>query len=299
MKPLVSVIMVTYNHEKYIEEAINGVLMQEGDFDVELFVANDKSPDNTAEIVEHIKREHPKGNWIVHLNREKNLGMMGNFLDVLNRCKGKYIAMCDGDDFWIDSRKLQSQIEFLESNSAYVACYHDVEIRNESGREMHGKLLSEFIDNATTEDILKKHFIPTPSLVFRSVLTYPDWFTECPSGDIPLELLLSLKGKFKFLNEKLAVKRYTGFGEASSGKKHLKPETIFQLVWMYAQFNRYSNYTFDVLIYRKNFRLIRDFITPLKLRWKAIAFLKPFNYLKFKEIVSMLLFPKLYQLIKG
>lgn len=117
--PMVSVVMITYGHENYIRQAIEGVLMQNCDFEVELIVANDCSPDKTDLIIKDIIQNHPRGNWIKYHHHEKNLGMKCNFIFALEEVKGKYVALCDGDDYWIDSLKLQKQVDFLEAKPSY------------------------------------------------------------------------------------------------------------------------------------------------------------------------------------
>lgn len=118
-KPLVSVVMITYGHEKFICEAIEGVLMQKCDFEVELILSNDSSPDGTEDIVQELLKNHPKSSWIKYFNHSTNLGMMKNFLFALQQAKGEFIALCDGDDYWIDPLKLQKQIDFLENNQEF------------------------------------------------------------------------------------------------------------------------------------------------------------------------------------
>ena len=123
----VSVCMITYGHEKFIEQAINGVLMQECDFEVELIIANDCSPDRTDAVIQNILKNHPRASWIKYIKHEKNLGMMPNFIFALQECQGKYVALCDGDDYWTDAFKLQKQVDFLESNPKFGICFHSVE----------------------------------------------------------------------------------------------------------------------------------------------------------------------------
>jgi glycosyltransferase involved in cell wall biosynthesis len=110
----VSVIMITYKHEQFIAKAIEGVLMQKCDFEVELIIADDCSPDKTEEKVFQIIKNHPKNSWIKYTKHKTNKGMISNFNWALNQCKGKYIAMCEGDDYWTDPLKLQKQVDFLE-----------------------------------------------------------------------------------------------------------------------------------------------------------------------------------------
>ncbi|MDF1549683.1 MAG: glycosyltransferase, partial [Bacteroidales bacterium] len=126
-----SVCMITYNHEKYIGQAIEGVLMQKTNFDIELLIGEDFSNDNTRNICMGYKNKYP--DKIKLLLREKNIGMMRNFIQTLNTCKGKYIALCDGDDYWTDPLKLQKQVDFLEANPEYALCYHRVNILTHNG----------------------------------------------------------------------------------------------------------------------------------------------------------------------
>lgn len=115
----ISVCMITYGHEAYIKEAIESVLMQETTFDFELILSNDSSPDKTDELVKEIISHHPRGNRIKYFKQEKNIGMTANFIYVLERALGKYVAYCEGDDYWIDSFKLQKQVDFLEAHPEY------------------------------------------------------------------------------------------------------------------------------------------------------------------------------------
>ncbi|MDO9260984.1 MAG: glycosyltransferase [Flavobacteriaceae bacterium] len=117
IKPTVSVCMITYNHENFIREAIEGVLMQECDFEVELIVANDCSADKTDEVIQNIIQNHPNGSWIKYTNHPQNKGMMPNFIWAMQHCKGEFIALCEGDDYWTDPLKLQKQVDVLKSNN--------------------------------------------------------------------------------------------------------------------------------------------------------------------------------------
>lgn len=111
---MVSVDMITYMHEAYIEQAIEGVLMQKTNFEFELVIADDCSPDNTSVIISEIINTHLKGYRIKYFHHEKNLGMKANSIFALEQCKGKYIAVCEGDDYWTDPLKLQKQVDVLE-----------------------------------------------------------------------------------------------------------------------------------------------------------------------------------------
>ncbi|WP_348810489.1 glycosyltransferase family 2 protein [Flavobacterium maritimum] len=209
-KPTVSVCMITYAHENFIREAIAGVLIQECDFEVELILVNDCSPDQTDTVVQGIMQNHPRASWINYVKHTTNLGMMPNFIFALQQCKGKYIALCEGDDYWTDPLKLQKQVCFLEANSDYVLCFHKVAIL-----KTNGDLVDDFItkvpENYEKLETLARlgNYIHTPSVVFRNIIKkFPFEFSLTPIGDYFLYLLLAEHGKLKFIDEKMAVYRY-------------------------------------------------------------------------------------------
>lgn len=120
-KPLVSIIVTVYNHAPYIERCLRGILMQKCDFPYEVWIGEDCSSDNTREVMKRIEPEFPENFHFLY--REHNLGDENN-TDLLSRCTGKYLAICEGDDFWTYDRKLQEQAMFLESNPDFIASFH-------------------------------------------------------------------------------------------------------------------------------------------------------------------------------
>lgn len=127
--PLVSVCMITYNHEKYISQAIEGVLIQQTNFAFELIIGEDCSTDNTRKICLEYKEKYP--NIIRLLLPDVNLGMSKNFIETIQAATGKYIAFCEGDDYWTDSEKLQKQVSFLDANQKYSFCCHRFRVLND------------------------------------------------------------------------------------------------------------------------------------------------------------------------
>ena len=191
---LVSIVMITYGHEQFIREALEGVLMQEGGFDLELIIANDCSPDNTNLIISEILKSHPKAHKIRYINHKKNLGMMPNFIFALQQAYGNYIALCDGDDYWTDPLKLQKQIDFLENNSEYNLVGHHA---TDSNSKLIGKHEN---DSFSFEDIYYRTLIiPTASMVFRNNIVFEDWITKVYGGDKAIIFLNAKKGKLKIL----------------------------------------------------------------------------------------------------
>ena len=207
---LVSVVMITYGHEKYIREAIEGVLMQQCDFTVEFIIANDSSPDNTDAVVQDVLSHHPNAHWIRYVKHEKNIGMMPNFIFALQQATGKYIALCEGDDYWTDPYKLQKQVDFLEANPDYVLSFHKIKILKPNG-ELVDDFITKVPENYETQETLARlgNYIHTPSVVFRNVIKeFPPEFSLSPIGDYFLYMLLSEYGKLKYFDEEMAVYRY-------------------------------------------------------------------------------------------
>ncbi|MGB7395451.1 MAG: glycosyltransferase [Pricia sp.] len=209
--PVVSVSIITYNHEKFIAKAIESVLNQKTDFDYEIIIGDDCSTDGTRKIIEEYRRRHPdKIQLILHPRRYKGIpGRLNNITNIY-ACRGKYTAMLDGDDYWVNDNKLQIQVDFLERNNEYVAIANDalkVNIKNEFiGKYYSGKhaILKE--DNSfTQEDVLKAGWCltQTSSLLFRNKMfkEFPGWFWNIISADYVLLLLLSKYGNIKYLRE--------------------------------------------------------------------------------------------------
>lgn len=131
---MVSVIVLTYEHEAYIAQALDSILMQETDFSYEILIGDDASSDGTSDIVRKYAQAYPQ--TIQAFIREQNLGATRNLYDLLKRARGKYIASCEGDDFWSDPQKLQIQVDFLENQPEHSGCAHIVKVIDESGNSL-------------------------------------------------------------------------------------------------------------------------------------------------------------------
>lgn len=232
----VSVCMITYSHEKFIAEAINGVLMQECDFEIELVVSDDCSLDSTDIVIQNILRNHPRASRIKYIKQEKNIGMMPNFIFAMKHCLGEYIALCEGDDYWTDPLKLQKQVDFLEKNDDYVLCFHKGEILKTDG-EIVDDFLTKVPENYENIETLTRfgNYILTPSVVFRNVIKeFPFEFELTPIGDYFLYIMLAEYGKLKKLEEKMCVYRYGGgFSSLNNINARLKANQLFSCLLSY------------------------------------------------------------------
>lgn len=117
----VSIVVAAYKEEEYIGHTLESILSQKVDFDYEVIVGDDCSPDGTADVIREYADKYP--DKIIPVLRKKNMGMTGNSLDLISRAKGEYIALVEGDDYWIDDNKLQKQVDFLDTHKDYVACF--------------------------------------------------------------------------------------------------------------------------------------------------------------------------------
>lgn len=216
----VSACIITYNQQDFIRDCLEGAISQELDYDYEIVVGDDCSTDNTFQICQEYADKYP--DKIRLLSREKNLGMVGNWMATIQACEGKYIALCEGDDYWTDKTKLQKQVDFLENNPEYTLTFHNVSVLRPNG-----KLGSDFLtklpeNHETIEDLaVVWNYIHTPSVIFRNVITeFPYEFQMTPICDYFLYMMLAEKGKLKHFEDNMATYRY-GVG-IFSGDSELK-----------------------------------------------------------------------------
>jgi glycosyltransferase involved in cell wall biosynthesis len=219
----VSVLIITYNQEEFIAQAINSALMQEVSFDYEIIIGEDASTDRTREIVLELEKEYPdRIRVLLHdrlaAERDRALGLGGRagFLKCLEACRGQYVALLEGDDYWIDVHKLQKQVDFLESDPDFAICCHNVTVFYEDGSKEPANLIPpDQKEVSTLEDLLFINFLPTCSVVFRRGLfgVLPEWYSSLTIGDWPLHIMNARHGKIGYINEVMGVYRvhHSGF----------------------------------------------------------------------------------------
>jgi glycosyltransferase involved in cell wall biosynthesis len=215
---LVSICTITYNHERYIAEAIDSFLMQETNFPFEILIDDDCSSDKTADIIRTYANKYP--NLIKANLRKTNIGGPENFIANIKKAKSKYIALCEGDDYWTNAGKLQKQVDFLESHEEYNLVFHNAELQHhtESGVEIEPFNPERKSREFTADEILKKWSIPTASVLFRNNNQYRYredrlWF---PVGDTPLFIKCASLGKLYYIAEILSVYRKVPTGVMNS-----------------------------------------------------------------------------------
>lgn len=305
-RPLVSVCTITYNHEKYIEEAILGVLNQERDFDIEFVIGDDCSKDGTRSIIDKYREQYP--DIIVPLYPEKNLGAKANSVVCLMRCTGKYIAFLEGDDYWIDTKKLQRQVSFMEANPDYSMCFTDVDVINDMGVEMAPPFLPPPKDDIEMEDIVMSTqvFIPTATLFFRNnwPKPFPEFFPEANSGDIAMHIMCCAIGKGKYLKVKTAAYRQHA-GGITRGDEH-SYKSYRDLFKLYSEANDYYEGKYADIFNKRLAEMSRTILVYYSRNKKGMAKLRhvadnaslyfryaPFNLKEIAYYAVLLTFPSL------
>lgn len=209
--PTVSILCVTFNHEKFIAKALDSFLMQKTKFPVEIIVHDDASTDRTPTIIRKYAKKHPN---IKPLLETENQYSQGNDIfvhDMFRMAQGKYIAECEGDDFWTSPDKLQKQVDFLEKNPGYSICFHPVKVffqNNEDKEHIYPNPDGPRI--FTTDELLKSNFIQSNSVMYRK-----QNYEHIPKNVIPLDWYMHLYhaqfGKIGFIDEVMsAYRRHPG-----------------------------------------------------------------------------------------
>ncbi len=291
-KPLVSICCITYNHVDSLKEAIDGFLMQKTTFPYEICIGEDESKDGTREICQDYKKEYPE--FIrLFLRKRKDVTYINghatgnyNFMETLKKCKGKYIALCEGDDFWTEPLKLQKQVDFLSNKKEYIMCYHKVKAPflelNDS------EIYNKDIDNS---------LIPTCSVVFKNnpkVISHLEQFSDqILSGDQFLFYILSFYGKLKFMDFIGGVYNQTKDGISTS-------IGIESKIW---RINRIFMYSIILKIspYKKLISLIKVAQNSL-FNAMEVGLISPFikyPYHSLKIIILGLIFYPRYTLYRG
>jgi glycosyltransferase involved in cell wall biosynthesis len=227
-RPRVSVLLVTYNHAAYIRQAVDSVLSQEFDGGLELVIGEDCSTDGTRALLEDYVRRDPQR--IRLFARERNVGLSENLRRAWTACRGDYIAMLEGDDYWTDRRKLAKQVAAMDSHPDWTMCFHRIQVTNEAGRPT---FFEPQEDNFPTEtglaDILRRNYVGNVSTMYRRgiVPEIPESLARVVHQDWPLHVLHARRGRIGYLPEVMGVWRHHAGSMWSSQKEALRWQWIF------------------------------------------------------------------------
>lgn len=205
---LLSVCIRTHNQERYIQQAIESVLMQKTLFPFEIIISDDCSTDSTMGILTDYVRRYP--DRIRILQSESNIGGPRNLRKVIEASDSKYVTCLDGDDYYTDNYKLQKQVEFLEENDQYVACFHNVMNLDEGSSKRSLFLPLDFPSVVDAYDVISKPwFLPIHSVMMRrALISFPDWYETVMNDDYVVNLSVVMHGPYYYMPDIMATYRH-------------------------------------------------------------------------------------------
>ena len=227
-KPKVSILVTTYNQEHLITHAIDSILMQKCDFAYEIVIGEDASTDGTREVVTSLGERYPDKVRVLLrdpdvANRDRAIGLAGkiNYLSALRECRGEFVAILDGDDYFTSPHKLQKQVDFLEAHPECAICFHNVIAVHENGKPSEEMCAADQQEITDIEQLLWGNFIPACSIMYRRepLVQIPDWFLTAKMGDWPLNIFKAQYGKIGYIKEIMAAYRVHAAGVWSPRKR--------------------------------------------------------------------------------
>ena len=284
----VSIICNAYNHEKYIRSAIEGFVMQKTNFRFEVLIHDDASTDNTANIIKEYEAKYPDIIFPIYQSvNQYSQGIKITQKFQVSRAKGKYIAVCEGDDYWIDPYKLQKQYDMMELHPEVDICAHSAIL--ESQGEKVGEVCPAKQDCIfNTEDVINGGggFVATASLFYRSGLwkVDPPKFREVFAYDYSMQIYGALRGGMLFLADCMSVYRVateSSWTVSLKKSKEKRKQHVVKVIKMLQQLNVDTNKKYDDVISRKIiehefnlYRWNRKYFTLLSKKYRAVFFSK-------------------------
>jgi glycosyltransferase involved in cell wall biosynthesis len=215
----VSVIVLSYNHEKFIRESLESILSQKTNFDFEILVGDDCSTDDSREVIKQLHKKHSKQLRLIF--PPKNLGPNRNYLNCFMKSRGDYIAFCEGDDYWIDSDKLQKQVDFLDSQSDFGGVCTNNRWWLESSQTFEDSIMKQ--GAITFEELVEGNLINSQSSLFKKSLVGDiDWIQSLKIGDWALHLMVTMQKPYYRLADVTTVYRLHEGGIHSTLNKENK-----------------------------------------------------------------------------
>lgn len=256
---MVTIHCITYNQELYLRDCLEGFVMQKTNFRFEAIVHDDASTDSTATIIREYEEKYPdiiKPIYETENQYSKHDGSLDKIM--AEHTHGKYVAICEGDDYWTDPLKLQKQFELMEAHPECSLCFHANYKLMPSGDIIshHPFPIKQFY---TVEDAILGGggFMATNSMFFPwhyiENEVRPDFWKNCPIGDLPAMLFLASKGVFGYIDETMSVYRVSSVGSWTSNQKTVKKRRIHykKILKMFDEFDIYTDYKYHITIKKK------------------------------------------------
>lgn len=268
---MVTIRCITYNQEAYIRECLDGFVMQKTNFRFEAIVHDDASTDGTADIIREYEAKYPdiiKPIYETENQHSKHDGSLRRIMD--EHMHGKYIAICEGDDYWTDPQKLQKQFDFMESHPECSLCFHaNYDLLPSGEKKLHNP--KEIKDFYSPEDIILGGggFMATNSMFYRGVYLQkedrPVFWKNSPVGDAPLMLYLATKGAVGYIDELMSVYRRQAIGSWSTRQNSVKIRTKHYkaILNMFDEYDKYTEFKYHCVIQKKKKKNMRKHIKSI------------------------------------
>lgn len=311
-KIMVSVCCITYNQAEYIKDALDSFLMQKTNFKYEVIIHDDASTDGTAEIIKEYADKYPeiiKPIFQTENQYSKGVKRILNF--AFKEAKGKYIALCEGDDYWISENKLQLQVEYMEKNPNCTLLFHNAKIIDMLNNEEttfvpYTKKISRHLKqdgNYNAGELELLEFIPTASFMFRlnSLNKMPKFYEECFVGDWPLKLIMASFGYAHYMSDVMSVYRKNANGSitvknANKEKENIegKLDILEKKEIFVNQIDEYTNYKYHSVFEQRllQYKIERLSYTTKRNNIGMVLYIKMLSLIKKIKSVLKIYFPK-------
>lgn len=267
---MVSIVCLCFNHEKYIEQSLEGFLRQDTKFKYEIIIHDDASTDKSRNIIDQYKQAYP--NIIKTIYQDVNVFTIepsNIFMIPFNECKGRFIAICEADDYWISTDKIQKQCEYMQDNNDVQLTFHPAEVVNEKGIKIKlNKNKFNHEQNFSIDEIVNCWFINTQTIMFRNNIDSVDFagMKDVLNLDWALQLLCATKGRVIFLDNIYSCYRKHREGVSIKILSDSKYRTLKQfslLDW----FNNYTDFKYATIVNKRKLEVLNEF-SELFFRWK-------------------------------
>lgn len=290
---MVSVCCITYNQEEYIRDALEGFLKQKVNFNYEIIIHDDASTDNTPKIIKEYADRYP--DIIKPIYQTENQSKKGKKVSLISYsyAKGKYIAICEGDDYWIDENKLQLQVNYMESHPECTLCFHNARVLDMEDNSQkifipYKKEFKKYTKKDCKYDVGELElleFIPTASFMFRTENLHkiPDWFEKCFVGDWPLKLIMTSFGYAYCINKVMSVYRKNAKGSLTTKNRKTETESINGKLYILGRkeefvnwINEFTDYQYDSVFNKRKieYEIERLLITKQTKKIIELGYLK-------------------------
>lgn len=283
-QPLVSVCCLVYNHESYLRDCLDGFVAQKTTFPIEILIYDDASCDGSVELIKTYTKDYPdifKPVFQTENQFSLGKGYVGLELNI-NRAQGKYIALCEGDDYWIDPYKLQKQVEYMESHYDCALVYHNAVVKRGESKNLFIGLNVDY-HKVDLNELLMNWSIPTASVLFRNdSISFPDVFHSFVNGDYALELLLHKKGYFYYMPSIMSV--YRRHAESVSAELNANPIEMYDRLVDMLEYMKQCYEKADGPLFDKAIEKYRSMGNKVRKEMKY-PFLRFFDWRYYKRLV--------------